>query len=569
MPARATPRERGRANRCALSLALVGLALCAASASVRAQHPLVMLPLDDPAYIQLDALDRVGCRGGRVGVFRPYLVRDVRRALHSSTNDPACPALLLDALQRRFGVEPSGIDSTALLLPRADSAVTRSAASRDTLDARSGLTAGGALTLRATSVGDREFRPLWRDIRPSAEGDPPFVAIARARLRYSAGPRFLALSEVYLQSSGRNDPTARAKTLRGSDTFLEVGDAYLNGTLGPIDISFGRAHEAWLGEGRESLVLSAHGPQLDRLTLSGRWAKVQARSIAALLDRVTLTAGRDLSSTDLPIALNRALVGHAIAWSPVSAIELTLGETMLFTRRAGVLDFGYLNPVSPLIVVQNDRGRDDSAPRDNLMIFGGGRVRLGIAQFAAEVLVDDIQVDDDGANASQQLGIMLEGSLALPTMQPAIASARYRRINSFTYSRSFYSEVYQTYDAPLGSELGPDADRFEAELAYWPNGVLRFSAGAALWRHGATRLERRPSEGPNGRADLPFPSTRPERPLVQRATALQFSARVLTARLPISVSVEAANVSNLNNVAGPTALYLRAQLSGTYALRYP
>jgi capsule assembly protein Wzi len=484
-------------------------------------------------------------------------------------------------LQRRFGpdttrtfaVRATEVASRELVrefpAPAGDSAQPRKPDS-STSNVATGLDGGGAVTLRVTGLGNGEYRPLWLDVRPTDEGDPPALAIARGRVRWSGGPKFLAVSEIYLQSSRRNDPTVRAKRVRQSSGFLDIGEAYGNGTLGPIDISFGRANEAWLGEGRESFMMSANGPYFDRLLVSGRWKKVHARAIAALLNDVVLTAQQDSLDVGASGArFSRALVGHAISWLPTSDVAVTLGETMLFARRGSPLDFAYLNPLSPLIVAQNDTGRT-TVGRDNLTVFGGLRLSHGAGQVEAELFVDDIQVDQaDAARTPNQLGWALRGSLGLPTVQPTLFSLRYRRVGSFTYERVAYSDVYQYYNAPLGSELGPDADRLDAQVEHMPNGVLRLTAGIGFWRHGATRLDRRPAEAPSGRGDLPFPSVRDTRPVVQHAFLWNFAAQVLSGTVPLTMSVEAANITNVNNQPSAAALYLRAVLAGTYAFRFP
>src|SRR5262245_64464412 len=91
-----------RADRCALMLVLIATFAVASAERADAQHPLTLLPLDDPAYVQLDVLERLGCSEARVSAFRPFMVRDVRIAVRVAANDPECPALLVDALQRRF-----------------------------------------------------------------------------------------------------------------------------------------------------------------------------------------------------------------------------------------------------------------------------------------------------------------------------------------------------------------------------------------------------------------------------------------------------------------------------------
>jgi len=561
---------------------LVLIALCVASAErADAQHPLTLLPLDDPAYVQLGVLERLGCSEARIGPFRPFMVRDVRIAVRAAANDPECPALLVDALQRRFipdttktmAVKATEIASRELVreFPTLSADSSR-APIQDSAKASvpSGLDAGAEATLGLTGLGKGEYLPLWRDVRPTADGTPPAVVIARGRIRWSGGPKFLAVSELYVQSNRRNDPTVRAKTVRQSSGLLDIGEAYANGSLGPIAMSFGRSAEAWLGQGRESFSMSAVSPLLDRLWLSGRWQKVQVRFIAALLDDDVLTAQRDSVAVGPEGArFSRGFVGHALTWLPTSSFSMTLGETMLFSRRGSPVDLAYLNPLVPIIVAQNDTGRT-TANHDDLTVFGGARFSRGGAQLDAELFVDDIQVDAaDRSRTASQLGWLVGGSLGLPTTQPTIVSVGYRRVSSFTYERPFYSDVYQYYNAPLGSELGPDADRLDADVSHLPNGLLRLSAGVSLWRHGATRIDRRPSEGPNDHGGLPFPSVRDSLPLVQRAFLWHLSAQVLSGTVPITASVEAANITNVNNQPSAAALYLRAVLVGSYAFRYP
>lgn len=556
-----------------------------------AQHPLTLLPIDDPAYQQLAALDHVGCVPARIGPTRPFTVADVRTAVRASATDPRCPALLVDALMRRFlpdamraaatdsanATEPSTasplpavpvapVDSTLLAQTRA-----AAAAAPDTTRPGYGLRAGGLLSAVVTTHGEGEYHPLWQDITPTAAGTPPFVLTARGRLSWSASPKFLAVSEVYVQSDRRNDPTVRAKTLRRSAGVMDVGESYLNGQLGPVMLSLGRSYEAWLGHDRESIALSANGPLLDRLAISARWPKVQVRAIIASLDAVTVHESSDsLAPGTGDVLFHRALFGHVLTWTPVSALEVSAGETMLIARRGAPLDLTYANPVVPYIVAQNDTGRSASAGRDNLVLFGGMRARLLAATLTGELVVDDVQADAaDQARTANQLAWRFEGTVPLAFDDPTIARVEYRRIDSFTYSRPLYSEVYQYYGAPLGSELGPDADMLTGELSRWPNGVLRVSAGVSLWRHGATRLDRRPAEGPNFYGGAPYPSTRSYRPEVQKAVIWSLGADVDNARLPLFARLELANIENTNNLQSPAALYVRLRIGGSYALHYP
>lgn len=555
---------------------LVGAALVATAAG--AQPALATLPLDDPAYVQLDGLARQGCAPARVSPYRPYFVARIREALGQAASENACAGLLLVRLRERFLPD-------AAELPVDTASVLRTSAGEryrpDSGDDAGRLTAGGALTVRATALPRGEFRPLWRDVRARAEGDPPIVAQLRGRVSWEQSERLAAVVELLGQSHRRNDPQLRARALRTTSGALDFTDAYLNGRLGPLILSVGRGAEAWLGEGRESLMLSAHGPPLDRVLASVRWRRFEGRALFAMADDVVLDTARDaLPPGRRDVRFYRYVAGHALTWRPQAGLELTLGETALLGRGAPGIDLAYVNPLMIYLVNQNDTGRVSGGDsRDNLTVFGGVRLQRGAATIAGELLVDDIQIDSrDRQNIPDQLGTRLELSVRLPLVVPASARAEYRRIGSYTYLRGFYSEVYQRYDDPIGSELGPAADhlRFEGEL--WPSGRVRLSADVGVWRRGGLRIDERPSRRAAGHAGEAFPSVTGDRPAVQKAVLGSLTGQWLGTRLPLTVRVEAARISNVNNGSpGDTpagrlpspALYVRAQVVGTYAFRYP
>ncbi|HEX6049959.1 MAG TPA: hypothetical protein VFZ21_11850, partial [Gemmatimonadaceae bacterium] len=67
-----------------------------------AQHALTTLPVGDAAYLQLEALDRVGCHPARVSPHRPFVVRDVVRAIARFAGNARCAGPIATALAARF-----------------------------------------------------------------------------------------------------------------------------------------------------------------------------------------------------------------------------------------------------------------------------------------------------------------------------------------------------------------------------------------------------------------------------------------------------------------------------------
>lgn len=546
-----------------LHVAALALALAATAAQGAAQHPLMALPLDDPAYQQLSALVRVGCGEARVSAFRPFTIEQIRGALTSARTNSRCAGVVLDELTARFLGAPGGGDNLA------DGAMVTAAG--DT----TGFAFGAALQLRGTTLRNGELRPVWRDIRPTSEGDPPVVARADLRLSWSGGSRIMAVVDAYGQTDRRNDPNVRARRFRSTSGVIDFAEAYASGKLGPVVISLGRGREAWLGDAgdpAESLMLSANGPPLDRILLDAEWTRFEFRALVGSLDDVVLTPARDA----LPDSVgdqrwHRMLVAHALTFRPSSKLELTLGETGIIPRRGGGVDLAFANPLMVYQVTQNDGSPTARrAGGVNLTAFGSARMSVGPASFQGELVVDDIQIDSkDRKVFPDQLAWSVAGSVALPVSLPASVGLRYSRTGSFTYLSWSYANSWQHYDQPLASELGPDADlaRFSGEV--WPSGKLRLSGGVSRWRRGANRLNERPVPSREGHSGDPFPSTTDARPEVQRAWGLDLGVQWLGAILPVTLKLEGARVENVDNVATPSRTFGRASVSATYRFRYP
>jgi hypothetical protein len=522
--------------------------ILASPPAARAQHPLLTLPLRDPAYTQLDALVRQGCRQARISPYRPYFVGRIRSAMGNAARDPHCQGALLDALTRRFAGEATAGRA-------ADSVST-------------GLSAGAEVTVAGTGLRNGEFRPLWRDIRPTGAGTESVVGEARARLRWNGGPRLVAVIEGLAMTGRRNDPRVRGGPFRSSDEVVDFGDAYLTGQLGPLVLSLGRSEEAWLGEGRESLVMSANGPPIDRLLAVARWSRLEVRAFLSSINDVELTSALDTLPAGATLRYHRYLLGHAITLRASPAVEISVGETALLQREEGGISLNFANPLMLYLVSQNDEGRQEGDA--NITAFAAVRLATGMVTFTGEFLLDDILIDaDDRDRYPDQVGWSVEGTLALPLRIPTSIGARYQRLSSYTYLGERYSKTYQQYDEPIGSELGPDAERIRAFGELWAASRLRLAGGVGWWRRGALRIDQRPSPNRVGNADEPFPSVSPTRPLPQEAWLLDGSVQWLTAALPLELRAELARVENVNNVASSVQNFLRVQLIGSFRFRYP
>jgi hypothetical protein len=525
----------------------IGLAL-ASAAPLAAQHALVGLPLSDPAYVQLDGLMRQGCAEARVSQFRPFFVGDIRKAIKSAESDSSCAGVLLTALRARFPADT---------------------APRDT--SRSRLSFGAAATLQGTGLKNGTFRPLWQDVRPTSDGEPAAVGIGRIRLTYDGGPHVLLVTEAFGETDVRNDPTIRESPFRNTSGVVGFQDAYITAEVSKLIISLGRAREAWLGDGEESLVLSANGPAYDRLLISLRFSKFELRAFAATINDVVLDSTHDV----LPEGVaqqrwHRFAFGHGLTFRPTKKIELTVGETAVVQRQGFTVDLDYLNPLMIYQVTQHDTSQSGAGDA-NLTGFFAARATVGHATLSGEFLIDDIQIDSkDRANYPNQLGWNLEAAYALPTPLPASVGVQYKRIDTFTYiGQVDYSKVYQNFDQPLGSELGPDADMVRGYGEVWASGRLRLVGGISRWRHGAYRITDRPTLNRLGHADDPYPDVTEDRPDVQNAWIGDASAEWLDGIIPITAKIEVARITDVNNVPTPAKNFARIQVTASYRFRYP
>ncbi len=524
--------------------AIAGLLLLVVPALALAQRGLMVLPLGDPAYEQLWALERSGCVSARVSAARPYDLRSIRAVLTQAANDARCQGILLTALQQRFAVRAA-----------------------DTVRA---LRVGGSVTAQATGQSRGAFLPLWNDVRSSGSGDPPLVGTARLRLSYGDGDRFAAVLDGYGESNIRNDPLARARNFRGRPAVVDASEAYVAARALGITFSLGREREAWLGDSTESMWLGANGPPLDRLAASFQTRRFEGHFLFGMLDDAVLTAAQDsIQSQFGPQRYYRYLAAHMITWRPSRVIEWSAGETALLARGSHVVDLYYVNPFVPYLAVKHDTGRTGNDALDNLTFFTGLRVHAGRATFVGEWLVDDIQIDaKDRRVTPDQLGWHLAATAPAPLPVPATLALSYERINSYTYMDGFYAAVWQYYNRPIGSALGPDADYLHADADLFPTPTVRLAGGLGLWRRGLRRIFERPGVSPVGQAHQPFPTSLPDQP-AQRGVLANASAQLLSVVLPLTLRVDAAHVTNVDNVPIPAATYARVQLLATYAFRYP
>jgi hypothetical protein len=215
----------------------------------------------------------------------------------------------------------------------------------------------------------------------------------------------------------------------------------------------------------------------------------------------------------------------------------------------------------------NQAGAGDA----NLTAFLGVRATVSRATFTGELLIDDYQLDaNDKQIYPNQLGWTLGATYPVPLAMPSSVAIAWRRLQSFTYvGQPTYAKVYQSFDAPLGSDLGPDAQTVTGTFEVWPSPRVRFAGTMGWWERGAMRLTDRPPIDRTGHAHDPFPDTTAQRPKVQSSFLAGVTAQWLDERWPITLDVGDARIDNVNNQATSAKSYLRVQLTASYRYQYP
>ncbi len=481
-------------------------ALLACAATLHAQAPASpYLPLDDPAYAYIDALQARG-RLTRLDVLeRPYTVRGIREAL--GTPQPGDSRFVRGA-----------VDALERALRRYDP---------DTLatgDARAmvALTAGGT----GQTSGRRELM-LADD---STAAGYPFVA---GRLMLGT-PRVVAAVRLTLDERLKHDPE-----FSGSKARSEVGraeDAYLSAQWRYGELFLGRLSRNW-GGGPSTL----DGLQLGHYAYS--YEHVYARigvpalhisTVLARLDNQRIGTGDSVAQ--------RYLAAHRLAWR-WRGWQGAFTETMLFGGIGRSFEPAYANPLNFYDLSQyNEVG-------DGNVSFGAELARrtrrAGIV--SAQLLLDDFQIDRCSPAckepASYGVAFTAEG---IPLTGEQRGFASYTRVTNLAYRAPLPWERYAAYGIGIGRGFSDyDEARLGLDLALLPGAPIR---AYAAWR--------RQGEGDYR---LPFPPTTayPTTPaflagVVMKTMRIGLSKAAELGALRGTADVGINRVTNADHVAGRT-----------------
>lgn len=399
------------------------------------------VPLDDVAYVYIDAMMARGQLRQLESLERPYTVDGVRRALASSR-----------ARLRQLGLRSyaAGLEQ-ALVKTSVDGEVSQPRGrgretTRDAFAAR----LSGAFYTSAQSSGRREL--MLADTLNSL--DPGITG----RLAFSAGP-VVGMLRVIGDTRLNDDPEFAGRKDR--DIGGRTEDGYVSAQWRYGELFAGRAARNWGPGAMPGLIIGNYAYTYDHLYGRLGTQRVHFASLFAKLDSDQLPSGA-LS--------NRYLAAHRLA-GRIGRLEIGINESILMSGEGRALEVGMLNPLNIYALSWRNEKLDG-----NLMLGIDAALRTGrFGSWSAELLIDDLQMDRCDAvceePSSYGLTVAAEG-LPLRAAQKWFAS--YTRVSSLAYRTPLYAERYASFNVGLGRGFSDyDEARVGLDLAVVPRIPLR------------------------------------------------------------------------------------------------
>jgi hypothetical protein len=389
------------------------------------------LPVDDPAYGILDALQRRGLLRTLPALERPYTVAQVQRAL-VAIDTAALPGTLRRWVARvsraieKYAVTPSDdADAVTLKVHVGAMATAQSSGLRELMLADS--TAGAHPGLNARALLRRG----------------PLVAAFRLR-----GDNALQDDPEYAGYGG-GLPGAPGGGLGVSGRAEE---AYASLQLPALELFAGRLSRNWGPSAYDGLLLGRAAWSYDH---------VMARIGDERFRLTWLTARLTDYGPDSRWFTARRVAGR------LGAIELGLSESVVYSGPGRQLEWGLSNPFIPAYLsLYNDR---EAA---NLNVAFDVAATTSVGLFAAQTFVDDVQLD--GVTPKPWMyGVTLTAD-GLPLSGAHRWFVNATEISNLTYRNVTTNDVYTTDYVSLGRGFTDYREvRIGADLAVFAQGTFR------------------------------------------------------------------------------------------------
>ncbi|MEO2006421.1 MAG: capsule assembly Wzi family protein, partial [Candidatus Poribacteria bacterium] len=400
----------------------------------------------------------------------------------------------------------------------------------------------------------------WAETILGPDHSPRLLPQARVAFRY-AGARGVTMYQeftVHPNGSGagggngsvRGGQTAQFRTrvwnpadlLPSGGYVADFTRAFVRVPVAGLDVTVGR-HPFYWGPGRSGgLTLSDASPALDGVSLSGRFGPVLGTAVFATLNRMWHDDG------DRRYLARRYFSAHRVHWRPSDRLEIGVMDTVLYGGDLRQVEPYYLNPVLPFYASQFNATSQGNATTldDNAMI--GADIRWTPSpgwSLYAEALIDDFAYDP-GSDDPDALAWMA-GFHRAGVWEKGEARVEYARVGRYAYTHLRQENQYTHYAAPLGHELGNDADTLAAEAAWWLSAESRVALRIDARRKGDSGIDDRY----RGEADTAFLAGAPTRTRSVTASGWRrFDEDWLATGSAAYINVRARDNIRGNNAAG-------------------
>src|SRR5262245_19123020 len=418
--------------------ALLAGFLCSFAASAAAT-PLDVLPVDDPLYDEIRALEISGApvRLPRLGTLPLQIVDLPPLDQKLSSAGEMSRQRLIRSLARDRGLAVPGATPRLLQV--------------------------------SVPVDQRvEFSPGVEAAGTVAESREPLLESGSAvHLRFALQTgRWLAFSDV--QASHVEGSAVYSGRLFNNDAVF-VSDMTALSYTGAEErwaASIGRQRWHW-GPGEEaSLILSKTSAAFNALTVRLRIEPLRADAII-------------LNGTLRGVS-GEQLAAHRLEWQPFNNLRLGLSEAARY--RAAAWQPLYLAGILPYQIVQtlmaSDEPDSQRALHNNVIagVDAAWRIAPGTRAYG-ELLIDDLRTDDAPTTNKFAYQLGLEG---VGTVRGSRVSwgTEFTRLSRYVYT-SFYGESFVASDQPIGFPTGPDSRRIRVRAAWDPALALQVFGSAA------------------------------------------------------------------------------------------
>ncbi|MBN2564310.1 MAG: hypothetical protein JXB46_01225 [Candidatus Eisenbacteria bacterium] len=496
------------------------------SAAAPVPRPPADIPLDHWSYPLLERLVARGILDLDVSsrpISRTQVAEALResRLLEASAAAPASSGSGPAAAEERQGSSPVLSDRERWIVDRLEAEFLRHEVDRPAFQTRSGAAslALGFTALTQLRYGEEAVEPgLWpgsapggvalhraasdeeRDVGVDAEKDGEIDAATDVTYELYGGIDdllgFYADTQVLFggQDGARKVRlSSRVRTWRGIAVSSER--AYVKLERPSFSVALGRRGEAWGRARWGRLMLSGSAPTFDQANVRYQVGALRLEALHSFLEYsgpvATSARFRDQSGSrtrgatgsDIDRLLDEGeqlyLAAHRIVLAGARG-SIGLSEAVVYS--SVMPDPAYINPLLPYYLSQhNERANDnvlwaldfDYRPHPGVEVWG-------------EFLVDDLQYERTTGHPDKYgvtLGAAWYGSALDYDVE---LTGEYTNVRKWTYTHGVGEHAFAQDGLPIGFELGPDADRFTAELVAHP---------AMMWSVGLTYQHARKGTG--------------------------------------------------------------------------